>query len=744
MASPTPKEIRQCFQDYRSAWQETRDEAATDMRYIDNDPWDPDDRAAREQAGRPCLSLDELNQYINQYCNNLRKNKRAIQVMAKGSGANDADAQKRSSLIMGIEERSNAQLAYINAAQCAAERSYGFAVIRTEYKDFDSFDQEILIKPILNPDTVLLSPHYKQPDASDIADAFLLDLIPRAQFKKKYSKARITDFSGEEMASSLGFNDWVKEKYVQVGEYWKVQYKRRRLLLVDSPEGPVKIFEDELKEKSTRDRAGRFMARPNVKILRDRDVEIPYVMQYLTNGIEILDEIKWAGTRIPIIACFGKEMWMTQGGIAKRKLISMIRMARDAQMLYAFLATQECEEAGMIPKVPFVGYKGQFDSDQETWDELNKIPHAYAQVDILIDGANGQVLPIPERPSYQPNFQQYELAKDAAKRAIQSAMGIMPLPTAAQRQSEKSGIALEKIQDQEAIGSFHFTDNVDRFLHNMGWQVNELITPILDTAREMPITNPDKTRTTMHLVGNASHPLDEEGAYEVQDLPEEHLHTGVGEFDVTISTGPDHDSERQKESDFVDTLIENIQSLPIPPAIGTKLLALAIRMKNLGGMGNQLAELLDPPQNTDMPPAAQAAIAQLQGQLTQLQTENAALHADRAGRVLEQQTKVQIETMRVDLARFEKNIDYITQIVKAQLAAKSKADTTQAQIDAQRELDQLGFDHDQIDRSHDAAHDVAMAGVDHANNQDLAAQTAAAAAAAAAAQPAAGQPGSGA
>ena len=72
-----------------------------------------------------------------------------------------------------------------NAFESMLERSYGFAVIRTEYKDDSSFDQEILIKPIANPDTVLITPYYKQPDASDITEGFILDLITKKQFKQK-------------------------------------------------------------------------------------------------------------------------------------------------------------------------------------------------------------------------------------------------------------------------------------------------------------------------------------------------------------------------------------------------------------------------------------------------------------------------------------------------------------------------------------------------------------------------------
>ena len=223
MSDPTPKEIRDCYQDYRDAWREIRDEAAADMRAISTEgPWTDEDRDARKDSGRPCIHLDQLNQFLAQVNGNVRKSKRAITTIPKGNGANDQDAEKRSAAIMGIEERSQAQPIYLGAFQSMTERSYGFGVIRTDYKDDSSFDMEILIKPVMNPDTVLLSPYYKQPNASDIPDGFLLDLMPKKDFKQKYPNARVTDFGDQDLNDST-VTDWIKEKYVQRAEYWKVR-----------------------------------------------------------------------------------------------------------------------------------------------------------------------------------------------------------------------------------------------------------------------------------------------------------------------------------------------------------------------------------------------------------------------------------------------------------------------------------------------------------------------------------------
>lgn len=705
MSDPTPKEIRSAYQDYRDAWREIRDAATEDMRAISPEgPWTDEDRDARKGSGRPCIHLDQLNQFLAQVNGNVRKSKRAIKAIPKGNGANDQDAQKRSAAIMGIEERSQAQPIYLNAFQSMIERSYGFAVIRTEYRDDSSFDMEILIKPVMNPDTVLLSPYFKQPDASDIPDAFFLDLIPKADFKKKYPKARVTDFGDQDLNDST-ITDWIKDKYLQMGEYWKVQSTFETLLLVETAKGPFVFKEDEWKEAKQRGLSG--------EVKRDRKVETPEVFQYMTNGLEILDKVPWDGSRIPIIACLGPERWTTEGGKPKRQLLSMVRFARDPQMLFDYFASSEAEEAKQIPKSPFVGAVGQFETDKEAWSEVTEVPHAFLQYDIVLD-SGGQIAPPPARPIWVPNFQQWEIAKDAAGRSIQAAMGQTPLPDAVQRRNQKSGVALEKIDDMLSLGSFPFVDRYESgFLHNMGWQINELITPVLDTQREMPISQPDGKRSTMQLVGNTSHPIGDDGAYEVQNLDPGHLHTGKGEFDVTIDTGPSYQSEREEQDDFVDTLIENIANLPQPGTPAAKVFALGIRMRpTLGPVGQQIADVFDPPPaDPNMPPQAQAAIQQLQQLLQQAQQENSALHLERAGKVLEQQTKLIAAQMKEDNQAAMNRLNNDIKVLVAEIAAKAQ-DANQRQ--------QMYYEF--WKENHGAAHDVGLQAMEHQHDAQQADQ----------------------
>lgn len=708
MKAPEPKEIRDCYSDFLSEWDDIREEAKTDMRFVAGDPWEPKDRKARDDAGRPCISLDELNQYLNQAINNVRQNKRAVQVIPKGDGSNDSDGERRGNMIRGIERKSHAQGAYITAYENALQRSYGYTGIIPDYEAEDSFDQELKIRRFQNPDCVLIDPDFKEADAHDIERAFVVDKWLKSKFIAKFPKAKVQSFEGAILAEE-GVGKWVSDKHIQVAEFWQIHKTPRKLLMIEDGEGqPFILWEDELKKDTAL--VKKNLGIEQIKILKDRMSEKKEVKEYLTNGLEVLEEHEWKGSRIPICACFGKELFLDEGGSAKRKLISMVRLARDPQMLLAYLASLECEEAGMTPKSPFVGAKGQFESDQEAWEFLNKIPRAYVQYDPIPDPMNpGQVLPPPSRPQFEPNFQEYEMAKDSARRSIQAAMGITPLPTAAQRNSEKSGIALEKIQTQESIGSFHFTDNYDRMLENIGWQLNEAMGLYYDTARSVPASKKDGTH---HLLRINDQP------YAVQNPQAEHVQIhadgeDAGEYGVTIATGPSYESQREQASSFVDLLLQNLQQLPVPPAVATQILALAIRLKDIGPIGEQIAELLQPPNQDQIPPQAQAAIAQAQGIIQQLQQELAKLTMERDAKILDHKARIEVEKMKQETQVALEKLKLETQVTIAEINTKS-----------QQTLDREQFTRDVWSETHSAAHDFALQAHEQDHEKDVAAMQA--------------------
>lgn len=742
--TPKPKEIREAYSDYSQATRHNRDEGAVDMRYVSGDPWDPEDRLAREEAHRPCMSFDLIGQYLNQWGASIRKNKRAVKCSPRSQTAGQKAAEKRAGMIRGIEYNSHAQQSYIMAGDNMIQRAAGYCRITTRpvaegMRDFKSFDKELCIKPIENPDTIIYSPSYRMPDGSDVEEAFEIDFLSKKEYKRRFPKAKIQSFTGEQMGEA---RNWIREDDIQIAGFWKVHISYRNLLLVEMEnDALVPMWEDELRSSfNGRDKIGKFAKMRDVfSVKREMPIEQRKVVQYITNGLEILKEIPWVGQRIPLPACFGKQLFMDLGDGPKRHLFSMVRLARDPQMFHAYAISQEAEEFGLTPRAALQGFVGQFQTDSDAIENSNKVPTSQLQFDVPTDwNREWGAPPLPTRPQYQPNIVSYESAKESSRMSLQSAMGIMPQTNDMNNVDDKSGIALEHIERLEAIGSMHYTENYDMFIENVGWQLNDCLGPVYDTDRHVPIVNADGTQGLLRInderyeaqgasgqmpgQANAQMPgsanvqmpanPNDPNAQQNQDPAEEQdiptLFTNVGEFGVAISVGPDHESEHQEAAEFVDSLLPQLVPLQIPPEVIKLILAKAVKMRGVGAIGDEIADLLAPPDESKMPPEVQAVIANMKAQLSQLAQENQALLMDKAGRVQETQAKVKIEGMKQQTTVLSKQYDYITRIVVAEMAKGSKASEIAANLAANKELAMLGFANDQSLAQHQAAHEVGM------------------------------------
>src|SRR5262252_7744279 len=382
-------EIRERYKSYSMYWSDIRKERDQDLQYINGDPWDPQDRAARKEAGRPCINHDELGQYVNQAVNQVRQNKRGIKVDPRGAQSNDQTAQLRQDLIRTIEYDSNAPSIYAKCYQDMIEGSYSFFRISRQYASEDPdlrspvlFDQEITVKPIANPNSVLFDPFCKEPDWSDGSGCFVIEPLSRNEFKRRFPDAEIKDFSHElaQVAS-----DWITPEQVMVAEYWRVKttsqwrYLLENGMVVDSPKYGNVIDKRKVQERS--------------------------LVQYVTNGLEILERNDQPGTILPIIPMIGLERFLEIKAASRRMLYSLVRLARDPQMSLAYLNSLEMEEAGLTPKTPYIGYKGQFDSNRTMWETVTKQPWPFLESDIPDNWPAGQVPPLPQRQPFAPNFQ---------------------------------------------------------------------------------------------------------------------------------------------------------------------------------------------------------------------------------------------------------------------------------------------------------------------------------------------------
>jgi hypothetical protein len=643
--NPTEKRLRQIREDFayvRSYWRENYEEAAKDMDCI---AAKPPKEFSDDRSGRPCIWPDETMQYVNQANNNLRQNKRAIKISPKGLEATDEDAEHRQAYMRGIEDASKAQSIYTTGYESAVQCGFGFW--RVNIIPVGGGKLEPRIKRIPNWATVYHDPDAKEADFSDACLCFVIDTMRESTFSRRYPKAQKRSFTSEDREVAP---DWFHGSNIVVAEYWTRTEK-------DVGDGEM----------------------------------VSTVTQVITNGVEILDETDWIGSRIPIIGVFGKEIYLKDGGQSKRMFVSMVRNGRPAQQMMAYMASQEAEEIGMAPRAPYLGFKGQFPNADKTWKLAHKVPFAYLETAIPTDWPQGAgAPPLPQRNPFTPNIQAYEMAYERWRRSHQAAVAGTPLPTDAQKVNDKSGIALERIENAGMLGTFHFTDNFVRALRNTGEQTNELITKLAE-SESLPeqILGKDKKGedVRLHVVPKGQQPplVPPEDS---EALPEaNYFFAHRGQFTVGVSDGGSYQSEREEGSAFADKLLETIPTLGLPPQIAQQVMSIAIKLKNLGALGDELAEVFNPKDQTaQQMQQQQMQLAELQKQAAALAQEVQQLKLEKAGKVIDNEYKLQFTQLQNDI-----------KVLIAEIQAKAQDSAERVQMYKEFWIE-----------NHGAAHEIAM------------------------------------
>jgi hypothetical protein len=622
------REIRERADEARAAWAEILREGSVDARYLTGDPWPPEERRQRELAKRPVLAFDELNQYVNQIINDVRANPRAIIVTPVGNGANDETARLYQDLIRDIEYRSKAHVAYTTAFQSAIERGYGYVRVTAKWDDDASFNQSLWIESVPNPDAVLLDPGMTMPDGSDAEYAFVFKTMRRETFQRQFPKASL---EGWDPAVA---SQWLGEDTVTVAEYWYREVERQRVLAVTSPDGT----EAQVVPAEAFDRGSGW------RVVRERDVERHRVSQCLTNGQDVLARSDWAGKYIPIAACFGKIIYVDRGRGPERFILSMVRLARDPFMLYCYYRTCEAELIGMTPKFPYFVYEGQLSPEEHL--KLQRSLHepvSVVRVRPYVEGVM-QLLPPPTRQPYEPPIAQIEAGAESARRAIQAAMGTMPLPTQMQAISQKSGAALKRIDAATQRGAFHFVDHYDLMIQHVGTILEDLIDKVYDTARDLTLRDAyQHTRVVRVNDPTVPKPISTQGTHQ-----------------VTVSAGPSFESEREAASAFADQLAAN-------PEIFRLIGPMVVKLKNLGPIGDDIAKALEVLQPPELRPQAQQADPRAVAMLRQAE----AMIEGLSKRVQELQAMIDAQLVR-EMAETERQ--------KMRIASQQQIEALRAQI----------------------------------------------------------------
>lgn len=738
---------RQRFQTSVSAEATLRQEMVSDQRFYGGHQWPDQIKADRTNDKRPIITINRLPAFVKQITNPQRQSRPSIQVNPVGDGADPDTAEVIQGLIRHIEHTSHAEVAYDEAYEDAVVIGRGWFRILTEYIDDGTFDQEIVVKRIPNALSVYPDPAATELDYSDARYIFIVDDIPKDEYRELYGDASTASL---EMFIGAGNNrtqDWFPEGRVRIAEYFYVTHEMREMCLIrmapvapPTPPGPP-ISTDGMPPGGPAGLppglatggmppgppgappAGPMMGAPGMPppemmggppkppeplpvpeemvvpkeyvpegatILRTRKVKQRVVNWIKMNAAEILERRTWQGRWIPIIPILGDEI-MVDG---QRTLVGIVRFARDPQRMYNYWVTHLTEMIALAPRVPFIGAEGQFKGHEAEWKQANIKNFPFLEyVPVSLDG---KPVPAPQRQQFEPPIQAATLATRQADNDLKAVIGLYDA-SLGEKGPDESGKAILARQKQGELTNVNFIDNFGRALWHAARVYLDLIPKVFDTERVIHIMGADDQRK--QVIINTE--FIQRGAPRIFDVR-------LGRYSITMALGPSYQNRRQEA---VASMLQLVKGAPqLIPIIGDLMVG-----EMDWPVSRQIAERLKkmlPPQlqdhaedGEDIPPQAQAKIAQMQAELEALK------------QVAQSMGKV-IETKQIEIAG-KKDVTQMTLAAQAEEGAKDR-EVKLAVAELGAKIDRMALFFEERARLGAQEHDTAVRGADARHEQELA------------------------
>lgn len=209
------KRLKKCV----DADEHNRRSAVEDLKFLNGDQWEPNEKQRRKLRQRPCLQINLLPKFVDQVVGDERHNRPKVKIRPIDSKADVHIAKIREGIISNIEYISNAPAIYDEAFESMVSCGYGAWRILTRYTEENPFLQEIYMEPIENPFLVYLDPDAKDATLCDAKYGFILTRMPEDEFKEKYpgKECPTKQFT---TATGIGQELWYVDNLVTVAEYF--------------------------------------------------------------------------------------------------------------------------------------------------------------------------------------------------------------------------------------------------------------------------------------------------------------------------------------------------------------------------------------------------------------------------------------------------------------------------------------------------------------------------------------------
>ena len=628
---------------------EGRIERLDDIKFVRlGQQWPDSVKRDRERPGqeRPMLTINRLFQFRNQIINEIRQNRPGIKVRPVDDQSDVDTAEVMQGLIRHIQDASRADIAYDTAAEWQVDCGLGYFRIITDYCEDDSFNQDILIKRVVDPNKVYFDPESTEPDGSDAIWAFVIEDWSLDDFEIEYPDIDTTSWQDGVTGDRQG---WFGKDFVRVAEYFEIKSVPRTL--VQLQDGST-LFKDELPDEY------------KDLIIGERPSFDKKCMWYKIGGDKILDKTELPTSFIPVIPVIGNEVWCE----GKRHVHGLTRFAKDPARQYNYMQSANTEVMALAPRAPYIVAEGQIDGYEQEWLMANR--HNISVLTYNPVSFGGTTVGAPQRQQGITTNPGFESAMARAIDDMKSTMGIFDA-SLGNRESNQSGKAILSQQRQANIGNFHFSDNLNRSIRQAGRIIVEMIPKIYDTQRVIRILGEDEVPKQVSI--NPEQPEAKMEQPSQQGGVESIYNFNVGKYDIVVDSGPNYATKRQEAA---ESMMAFVQADPAVLQVAGDLIVRNMDWPGADEIAKRMQAMLPPQIQQTMKAEEDDGQPKVDPQVEQQMNQMADMVEHLTQELQNANAKVGSDEDKLDIERFKAQTDRMKVIADIE----TKASLTDAQL----------------------------------------------------------------
>lgn len=546
------------FQQARSYWSVIYQRAEDDVEFRWGNQWV--DAARGNRGDRPILTQNLTNAFVDRVVNEGVKLNPEIVVSGSDLTTNPDMADDLQARVRFIEQSSSASVAYTTALDFSASGGFGFIRVRNEYKDESSFDQKITVERVINPFSIILDPKFKDITGSDAMWGFQVDKMPLAQYDEEFPKADHTDWPD----TPFIIGDWYDGEQVTVCEYaFKTQEEDELIQLEDGRE----ILASEMDDAEGNLKPEYAEAR----IETQRKVKRDCVVWLKMDGNRVLEHTILPCKYLPWVFVAGREAVYN----FRRDFFGLVHALRDPQAEINYCSSLKTELIALSPKAPWIVEFSQIRGLEKYWDNANTANFAYLPYNAtIVEGSNGQLVPPPQRTTFEPQIQAVSQAEAAAFERMKQITGIydlgMPTPI-----GTESPDAILLRQEQADSSILKFLYNLKMSVTQVGRIIVDMIPTLSSHEQDMKFMSAEDKVSTKRVGPNTF-------AYDPDEM------------DIIVSTGKSYTTRKAEVGRQMGILMSQLG-----PEKSSNIAHLYVDQLDLGPSGRKISSILKkmvPPQ----------------------------------------------------------------------------------------------------------------------------------------------------